>query len=246
MAGTEPALEKGISIAREIAMPDQATTLDDVREHPVVPAKLSGDVLGALINLSGRRRFTSQRVVLYAVLASLGHDGAIETARQTLALFCDAHTTLVQGKGGMPGIFCEQVRDAYYGQLRGNQVIEDFIGLAGDAIDAVASDARQAPGKLDELVRSATPLLAVLNALTLVYEEQSKRHAIAQRKQMNEMMGDIKTIAKQARFVAFNAQIAAARAGDMGKEFSVMASAMTNITGEIDILVQQALNGVTT
>jgi hypothetical protein len=31
----------------------------------------------------------------------------------------------------------------------------------------------------------------------------------------------------------------------MGKEFSVMASAMTNITGEIDILVQQALNGVT-
>ncbi len=94
-------------------------------------------------------------------------------------------------------------------------------------------------------MRSATPLLAVLNALTLVYEEQSKRHAIAQRKHMNEMMGDIKTIAKQARFVAFNAQIAAARAGDMGKEFSVMASAMTNITGEIDILVQQALNGVT-
>ena len=105
-------------------------------------------------------------------------------------------------------------------------------------------DARQAPIKLDELVRCATPLLAVLNALTLVYEEQSKRHAIAQRKHMNDMMGDIKTIAKQARMVAFNAQITAARAGEVGKEFAVMASAMTNITGEIDELVQQALNGV--
>lgn len=226
-------------------MLDNFTVSADLRDHPVVPSTLSGDVLGAMINLSGRRRFTSQRVVLYAVLASLGHEGAIETARQTLALFCDAHTTLVQGKGGMPGIFCEQVRDAYYGQLHGCKVIEEFIGLAGDAIDAVASDARQAPSKLDELVRSATPLLAVLNALTLVYEEQSKRHAIAQRKQMSTMMGDIKTIAKQARMVAFNAQITAARAGDMGKEFAVMASAMTNITGEIDELVQQALNGVT-
>ncbi len=224
-------------------MPELIATTEDLRDHPVVPARLSGDVLGALINLSGRRRFTSQRVVLYTVLASLGHDDAIETARQTLALFCEAHTTLVQGKGGMPGIFCEQVRDAYYGQLRGNQVIEDFIALASDAIDAVATEARQAPGKLDELVRSATPLLAVLNALTLVYEEQSKRFAMLQRKHMSTMMADIKTIAKQARFIAFNAQIAAARAGEQGKEFAVMASEMTNITGEIDDLVQQAMQG---
>lgn len=224
-------------------MSDMIATAGSVRDHAVVPAKLSGDVLGAMINLSGRRRFTSQRVVLYVVLASLGHDGAIETARQTLALFCDAHTTLVQGKGGMPGIFCEQVRDAYYGQLRGSQVIGEFIALASDAIDAVATEARHAPGKLDELVRSATPLLAVLNALTLVYEEQSKRHAMAQRKHMNGMMGDIQAIAKQARFVAFNAQIAAARAGALGKEFAVMASEMTNITGEIDDLVRQAMQG---
>ena len=213
--------------------PTQPTVQSDV--------KLSGDVFGALINLSGRRRFTSQRMVLYSVLASLGHEGADQTARDTLAAFRDAHTTLVQGKQGLPGIFCQQLQDAYFGTLQGDKVVRDFIALAESALDAIATVSRRAPGLLDELVRSATPLLSVLNALTLVYEEQSKRHALQQRRQMQELMGDIKTIARQARMVAFNAQVVAARAGPVGKEFAVVASTMTNVTGEIDELVQTAL-----
>jgi hypothetical protein len=210
----------------------------------IVPeAKLSGDVFGALINLSGRRRFTSQRVVLYSVLASIGHDGADRTARDTLAAFKDAHTTLVQGKQGLPGIFCQQLRDAYFGTLRGDQVIRDFIALAESTLDAIGAVSRRAPALLDDLVRSATPLLSVLNALTLVYEEQAKRHALQQRRHMQELMGDIKTIARQARMVAFNAQVVAARAGSVGKEFAVVASTMSDVTGEIDELVQTALAG---
>jgi len=211
--------------------------------HPIVQSdvKLSGDVFGALINLSGRRRFTSQRVVLYSVLASLGHEGADQTARDTLAAFRDAHMILVEGKQGLPGIFCQQLQEAYFGTLQGDRVVRDFIALAESALDAIATVSRRAPGLLDELVRSATPLLSVLNALTLVYEEQSKRHALQQRRQMQELMGDIKTIARQARMVAFNAQVVAARAGPVGKEFAVVASTMTNVTGEIDELVQTAL-----
>lgn len=206
-------------------------------------ASLSGDVFGALINLSGRRRFTSQRVVLYAVLASMGHAGAIDTARQTLGLFRDAHLTLVEGKGGLPGVFCGQLHDAYFGTLQGDRVIRDFIDLSERTLGAITADRREAPALLDELVRSATPLLSVLNGLTLVYEEQSKRHARRQQRQMQEMMGDIKTIAKQARMVAFNAQIVAARAGEAGREFAVVAGTMTNITAEIDDLVHAALGG---
>ena len=211
--------------------------------HPTVQSdvKLSGDVFGALINLSGRRRFTSQRVVLYSVLSSLGHEGADQTARDTLAAFRDAHTTLVQGKQGLPGIFCQQLQEAYFGTLQGDKVVRDFIALAENTLDAIATVSRRAPALLDELVCSATPLLSVLNALTLVYEEQSKRHALQQRRQMQELMGDIKTIAREARMVAFNAQVVAARAGPVGKEFAVVASTMTNVTGEIDELVQTAL-----
>ncbi len=215
----------------------------DANEGSYASVKLSGDVFGALINLSGRRRFTSQRVVLYAVLASMGHDNAAATARETLALFRDAHITLVEGKGGLPGIFCGQLRDAYFGVLQGDKVIRDFIELAESTLAAIVNEGRGAPALLDELVRSATPLLSVLNGLTLVYEEQSRRHAQLQKRQLQTMMGDIKTIAKQARMVAFNAQIVAARAGQAGKEFSVVASTMTTITGEIDDLVHEALSG---
>jgi hypothetical protein len=208
--------------------------------------KLSGDVFGALINLSGRRRFTSQRVVLYSVLASLGHEGADRTARDTLAAFKDAHVTLVQGKQGLPGVFCQQLHDAYFGTLQGDKVVRDFIALAESTLDAIGSGSRRVPALLDDLVRCATPLLSVLNALTLVYEEQSKRHAALQRRQMQDLMGDIKTIARQARMVAFNAQVVAARAGPVGKEFAVVASTMTNVTGEIDELVQTVLAGALT
>lgn len=224
-------------------MLEQATIPAPAAVSIPVPATtpLSGDVFGALINLSGRRRFTSQRVVLYAVLASMGHEGAIETARQTLAQFRDAHLALVEGKGGLPGVFCGQLQDAYFGILQGDRVIRDFIDLGERTLAAITGDQRGAPVLLDELVRSATPLLSVLNGLTLVYEEQSTRHAQAQRRRMQEMMGDIKTIARQARMVAFNAQIVAARAGEAGKEFATVAGTMTNITAEIDDLVHAAL-----
>ena len=213
-------------------------TLEPLDQH-----KLSGDVFGALINLSGRRRFTSQRVVLYAVLASMGHEGAIQTARETLSQFSDAHLTLVEGKGGLPGIFCGQLHDAYFGTLQGDRVIRDFMSLAEAALAAIVDNARGAPALLDELVRSATPLLSVLNGMTLVYEEQSRRHAQAQTRRLHDMMGNIKTISKQARRVAFNAQIVAARVGDAGKEFAVVAGTMTSITAQIDDLVHAALQG---
>lgn len=224
-------------------MLDHATHPAASDSFAAMRARLSGDVFGALINLSGRRRFTSQRVVLYAVLASMNHSGAIETARETLSLFRDAHLTLIEGKGGLPGVFCEQLRDAYYGVLQGDAVIRKFIDLACATLDAIASDGKGAPALLDELVTTATPLLSVLNGLTLVYEEQAKRYAQSQKKAVQSMMGDIKTIAKQARMVAFNAQIVAARAGQAGREFAVVASTMTSITGEIDDLVHAALTG---
>jgi hypothetical protein len=204
---------------------------------------LSGEVFGALINLSGRRRFTSQRLVLYAVLASQGHDGAVKTAREALALFRGAHTALVKGSDTVPGIFCEEVREAYFGKLAGDAHIVYFMNLAERTLNAIEDRLRDAPALLEELVRITTPLLSVLNQITTVYEEQSKRHAVLMKKQLRGIMTDIETIAKQAKMVSFNARIVAARAGQAGKEFSVVAGVLSNITTEIDDLVRAALSG---
>ncbi len=69
---------------------------------------LTGEVFGALINLSGRRRFTSQRIVLYALLASQGQESGAATAQEALALFRGAHKSLLSEADGLPGVFCPE------------------------------------------------------------------------------------------------------------------------------------------
>ncbi|RZI40862.1 methyl-accepting chemotaxis protein [Herbaspirillum sp. HC18] len=203
--------------------------------------KLSGEVFGALINLSGRRRFTSQRLVLFAVLASLGQGDKLSVARDALALFRDAHVALVEGDGQLPGVFCDELRDAYFGTVQADRIIREFIALAERTLDAIEAESCQASVLLEQLVQSATPLLGVLNRITQVYEELSKRHAWQVKKQLQGIMSDIESISRQARMVAFNAQIVAARAGNAGREFAVVAGVLSDITGEIDELVRQAV-----
>lgn len=203
--------------------------------------RLSGEVYGMLINLSGRRRFTSQRVVLYALLASQARVGALAMSTDTLATFREAHAALVEGNSQVPGVFCEELREAYFGALEGDKVIRAFIGLAQRTLDAIQAGAPGAAAWLDQLVDSTTPLLAVLNRITQVYEDLAKRQAGLAKTHLVGVMGDIESIAKQARIVSVNAQIVAARAGAAGREFSVVASELSQITGKIDQLVREAL-----
>ncbi len=201
------------------------------------PAKpLSGEVFGALINLSGRRRFTSQRLVLYAVLAAQGQPGAAATAQDALNLFREAHHILLNGSDTLPGIFCPELQEAYFGKTDGAGQIKDFIDLAQRALDR----GRAGPA-LEQLVETATPVLAVLNQLTAIYEEQSKQHAVLMKKQLRGVITDIETIARQAKMVTFNARVVAARAGHAGREFAVVAGVLSNITTEIDDMVKAAL-----
>jgi hypothetical protein len=203
---------------------------------------LSGEVFGALINLSGRRRFTSQRVVLYAVLAFHGHAGAAAIASEALTLFRDAHALLIKGDRRLPGVFCPELEQAYFGKPDADRKIRQFIALTEQTIAAIV-DGASAERPLAELVNAATPLLEVLNELTAIYEEQSKRHAVLMKKRLRSVIDDIETIAKQAKMIAFNARIVAARAGHAGKEFAVVAGVLSTVTAEIDEMVSGALIG---
>lgn len=205
----------------------------------VVP--LAGEVFGALINLSGRRRFTSQRLVLYALLAQQGEQGALAIAQEALALFCAAHNGLLKGGDGLPGIFCNELQQAYFGPQQGERQIAAFIDQAERTLKAVGQGDAGAAALLAQLVGLTTPTLATLNQITSIYEDQSRLHARLMKKQLRGVITDIETIARQAKMVAFNARVVAARAGHAGREFAVVAGVMSNITSEIDAMVSTAL-----
>ncbi|CAN7591879.1 methyl-accepting chemotaxis protein [Pseudoduganella sp. LjRoot289] len=202
---------------------------------------LSGEVFGALINLSGGRRFTSQRLVLYAVLAGQGQEGAAAVAREALALFRGAHQTLVHGSDTLPGIFCRELEDVYFGRVGAERQFCDFMDLAERTLAASEREARVDSPLLAQLVEMTTPVLALLNQITAIYQDQSKKHALLMKKQLHGVITEIETIAKQAKMVSFNARIVAARAGFAGREFAVVAGVLSNITGEIDDMVKTAL-----
>ena len=232
---------RAVTIAHASESVVRSEAAADTEDASVVP--LSGEVFGMLINLSGRRRFTSQRLVLYAVLASQGHENAAAIGREALALFRGAHASLLKRSGDLPGVFCPELEAAYFGKQDGDRKICYFMDLAARTLNAIEDKLRAAPELLAELVQVTTPLLAILNQITSVYEEQSKKHARLMRKQLRGIMTEIETIAREANMVALNARIVAARSGPAGREFSVVAGVLSNITDEIDDLVQAALNG---
>lgn len=65
---------------------------------------VSAETFGYLINLSGRQRMLSQRVVLNAMLAEMGDATALDCAQKALTLFAESHQILIEGDGHLPGV----------------------------------------------------------------------------------------------------------------------------------------------
>ncbi|WP_119157945.1 type IV pili methyl-accepting chemotaxis transducer N-terminal domain-containing protein [Caldimonas tepidiphila] len=209
------------------------------REAPPV----SEDTLSTLINIAGRQRMLSQRIVLQATLASLGHVEALALAREALELFERSHEALVRGGGKekLPGLFCDVLREAYRRE-QAEQQIRDFARLAGKALSDLEHARAGRSDALRLLAERATPVLGTLNSITGVYEQEARRRAQESRKRSIALLSDIRDVSRQARIVASNARVVAARAGTHGREFAVVAGVMSDVTDEIDRLAKTALN----
>ncbi|SEC40703.1 methyl-accepting chemotaxis sensory transducer [Burkholderia sp. WP9] len=198
---------------------------------------VSSEVLSSLINLAGRQRMLSQRIVLKAMLAFQQFDGALAIARDTLNTFADSHTVLTQGRDGLPGLFSPALREAFHGSGKVAAKIADFIALASAALEAIGRASPRADDALKALVDSVDPLLTQLHGVTAVYEQESRRIARLQKKEQQQLIERIKGIAKEAHIVSFNGQIVASRAQVTGREFAVVAGVMTTITKELEAVV---------
>jgi hypothetical protein len=176
------------------------------------------------------------------LLASQGDTAALDLARTCLSMFESAHSDLVMGNERLPGAFSDALQHLYFGNQDADARIRQFIGLTKTAMDAAVADNAQRCASLDALVAQATPLLELLQAITQAYQQEMHQCEVGLRKRQTDIAERLGGISMQANIVALNARISAVRAGQYGKEFSVITMVLADIIKEMDQLVRHVID----
>ncbi|HET8870468.1 MAG TPA: type IV pili methyl-accepting chemotaxis transducer N-terminal domain-containing protein [Aquabacterium sp.] len=200
------------------------------------------DTLSRLINLAGRQRMLSQRLILFVVLAGGGRASALSTAEEVLNQFRSSHLLLVQGGDGLPGLFSHNLRQTFDGASQARTRIEAFIDSLERTIRGLRRGEPLSEATQSALVDTSSDLLGVLTHITQAYEQEARQLSKAQQAQRVRLNEEIQSVAREARVVAFNAQVSAYRAGPEGREFAVVAARMATITEEVEQLVRASMN----
>lgn len=195
----------------------------------------------SLVNLAARQRMLSQRMILQTLLASRGDAQKLEAAQRSLHVFTESQQHLQDTVLSLDKAAAQKIADTYHGPNGVGPVIAAFMQLMQRTLEQIE---RKAPGVADsllELVGLIDRILDVLNTATTAFDEVTKAKSDTMMTELVGIVGDIQSVAKEAKVVSFNAQIMAARAGQHGREFAVVANVLSDITGEIDRLTRQAV-----
>lgn len=203
---------------------------------------VSAETIGELINLAGRQRMLSQRIVLHVLLAAQGDAAAADIAKSCLSTFAATHADLVEGNDRLPGVFCAALRQLYFGSHRADERIRRFIDDAGRAASQLSSGATDAQAAADALVAQASPLLELLQTITLAYQNEMRNVERAASKRDEQLAEQLGRISMQANIVAINARISAGRAGPYGREFAVVTSLLSDIVKEMEHMIHGVMS----
>lgn len=196
----------------------------------------------SLVNLAARQRMLSQRMVLQTVLAANGSELHLKAARTTLALFTASQARLVETPRHLEAADAELIRKIYSGPGGVGATIDAFARQVGTALDLTEGHSPRVEDALARLVDNTDAALEALNTATTVFDQVGKAKAEVLMKELAGIVASIQTVAREAKVVSFNAQVMAARAGQHGREFAVVANVLSGITNEIDGLSLQAVS----
>ncbi|EYC51904.1 chemotaxis protein [Hylemonella gracilis str. Niagara R] len=194
----------------------------------------------SIVNLAARQRMLSQRLILQILLAARGDGKRLDDARRTLQLFSESHQRLSGAATGLAAAEARRIHETYQGPAGVGPVIDAFMRLVRDAIDGIAQGSTAAPEAIAQLVEQTDRILAALDTATTTFDDITRSRSGAMLKELVSIVGDIQGVAKEAKIVSFNAQVMAARAGQHGREFAVVANVLSNITDVIDGLTRKA------
>ena len=196
----------------------------------------------SLVNLAARQRMLSQRMVLQTVLATRGSDLHMKAARASLALFTDSQAKLVDTARHLDAASGDIIRKAYQGPNGVGAIIDAFAQQVGATLNMAERQSPRVEDALARLVESTDSALEALNTATTAFDQVGKAKSETLMKELAGIVASIQTVAREAKVVSFNAQVMAARAGQHGREFAVVANVLSGITNEIDGLSLQAVS----
>lgn len=207
---------------------------------PAKPPAAAGEI--SLVNLAARQRMLSQRMILQTVLASQGHPTQLAAARQSLALFTTSQQKLRQTGRELSPDLAQIILKAYEGPQGAGPTVDAFILQISTTLDQIERQDRRMPDTLAQLVDSTDRVLDALNRATTAFDQITSAQSQAMMRELTGIVNSIQTVAREAKVVSFNAQVMAARAGQHGREFAVVANVLSGITAEIDGLSLKAIS----
>lgn len=203
------------------------------------PAR-DGDM--SLVNIAARQRMLSQRLVLQTVLAAGGSAKHLEAARNALQLFRDSQQRLQSTPEHLDGAAAQTIRAVYAGPQGVGPVIDAFVQQVDRTLELAERRSPRTEEALSTLVDSTDPVLEALNKATSAFDQITRARSDSMMRELSAIVASIQTVAREAKVVSFNAQVMAARAGQHGREFAVVANVLSGITNEIDGLSLQAVS----
>lgn len=202
--------------------------------------------LGALINIAGRQRMLSHRAVMFLALSQapgVESGPRLDQAAEALADFARGVGLLLDGdpSQGIPPLTSDRVQTLLVAEIAGHgsglQVLQGFAARGRACVARLRGGGAECGGEISALAELAgSVLLPLLNGVVAAFEhdlaealQSEAARAEDIRRVMTGALGDIEQTATRIRLIAFNALIEAARAGDAGRAFSVIAEEIKNL-----------------